>query len=831
MATVTQHLTIGLQYARNYDYAKAETEFDLLLSSDRTNVLGLYYRGCTRIHLNKFELAVEDFNSAISSSNLSHEYELQALYKRGFAHQKLYQFNFALDNYRQFLNRTKEKSKNELIHKAYFSIGTIHAALNRNEQAVRHFGDAIRTSSGSMEDEQKVYYLHRGRAHAFCADFKAARDDLYIVIIESNNSFFKGCAYNELGQHDQALQQFNLFYESQLRNNNKSSSLVEILDDHARFRRGLSYASLNRHDNAIADYQRILDNSNRSTSSTIADRIFFRKGMSSMALNDVHDALINFNKSISFNNHQSDVFYARGMLHFTLGRHDAAVNDHRHALELGEANSIVPSIYQTFYHTHKYNRDDVNSHVFHQKKLREAETALKHCKEQGLSLEEPHRQIAEHQQQFAPYTHDPEKTHHLAQKHIQEALSFSTTRQMYDDITFAISKLYEAQILCDKYPGGVASERIVNQFVTSTMEGILKMSEIFQKCALETNWEDLLNTLYELNDISDTKSNNPFNLFRLTYVRIELNKAKMIQKTSEKFKDSPQQHEFCMLLVIRLCNLFDATRAATTGIFQHALTGTFTKVSYIPKLLGYICDFLPMGSEVVKSVFSICESGLKQLDEIRIQNALIHVGCLDNREKLNETADKISDKLTIMYKRQVQRFPASKDDPNIVKKNDEKKSCWCTKCCQSCCNCLKKSKNRILNEREASNIQNIVQYAFELLVNSLTELEVSEVNNTADLNSFFINSICHLSYLPKIYCHIALTKIQPKDAINDADYWNTYDFFRRPGVRFEENDIRADKYMDVKKFDYREPSWNEVRWYKNDQKKLDTLGFKKYNES
>ncbi|CAF3864566.1 unnamed protein product [Rotaria sp. Silwood1] len=811
MTTVNQHLTRGLQYARNNDYAKAETEFDLLLSSDRTNVLGLYYRGCTRVHLNKFEQAVEDFNLAISSSTLSPEYELQALYKRGFAHQKLYQFKFALDNYRQFLNRMKEQ-KSDLIHKAYFSIGTIHAALNRNEQAVHHFTDAIDRSSGT------------------------ARDDLYIVIIQSNDHFLKGCAYNELGQHDQALQEFNQCYENQLKdnnnnNNNKSSALVEILDDHVRFRRGLSYASLNRHDNAIADYQRILNNSNRSTSSTIADRIFFRKGMSNMALNDVHDALINFNKSISLNNRQSDVFYARGMLHFTLGRHDAAVNDHRYALELGESNSMVPSIYQTFYHTHNYNRDEDNPRVFHQRKLHEAEVALKHCKEQGLPIEEQHQRIAEHQQQLAPYTHDPEKNHHSAQKHILDALNFSGTRTMYHNLTFAINKLYEAQILCNKYPGGVSSERVVNQFVTATMEGIQKMAEILEKNALDSNWEDLQNKLDELNEFSYTKSNNPFNVFRSVYVRITLNKVKMMQKTSEKFKHSLQQREFYTMLVIRLCNLFDATRAATTGIFQHALTDTFTKVSYIPMLLGYLCRFLPMGGEVVKTVFGICEGGLKKIDEIHIQNALIHVGCLDDREKLNEAADKIAEKLTIMYKRQIQRFCASKDDLNIIKKNDEKKSCWCTKRCKSCCNCLRKSKNRVFNERETSNIQSIVQYAFELLVNSLTELEVSKVNDISDLNDFFIKSICHLSYLPEIYCHIALTKIEPTDATNDADHWNTYDFFRRPGVQFEENDIRADKYMDVKKFGCREPSWEEFCWYKNDPEKLQSSGLKKYNEN
>ncbi|CAM4777564.1 unnamed protein product [Rotaria magnacalcarata] len=802
MTTVNDHLTIGLQQARSHNYGKAENEFDLLLSSDRTNPLGLYYRGCTRIYLNKFELAVEDFNLAISSLKLSLERELGALYKRGIAYQKLYKFDFALDNYRKFLNQAKENNKDEFIHKAYFSIGTMHAALNRHEEAVRYFDDAIRTSGGSSEDRKELYYLHRGRARAFCANFNEAVDDFRIVILHSKDHLLKGCAYNELGQHEKALQEYNRWYESSSRNDNKLSPLsLEILDDHAQFRRGLTYASLNGHDNALADYQYIFDKSNRLTSSTIADRIFFRKGMSIMALNDAHEALINFNKSILLNSSQSVVFYAHGMLHFTLGRHDAAVYDHRQALELGESNySIIPSIYQTLYHTHNYNPNNVDPRIFHQKQVREAEAALKHCKETRLPPEEHHRRIAEYQQQLAPYMPNPEETHREAEKHIRQALQPPTAKAIYDKMTLAINHCLTSEILSNKYPAGIASERIVKKFIKSSMENILP-----------------------------TKTNNPFVIFRSEYIQIEFKKAELIKKTSEKFKDSRQQHDFYTLLVIRLCNLFDATRTATTGIFQHALTGTFTKISYVPKLLGFLCDFLPFGSNAVKTGLGICGDTLKKIDETRIQNALTHVGCLDQREKLYEAANTISEKLTMMYESQLKRFPASKEE-DVIMENSVKKAC-CDRCCQSCCNCFKKCKTSLCNERENSNIQSIVQYAFELLVNSLTDLEISKVNDVADLNDFFINSICHWSFRPKIYCHIVMTKIKPNDATSDEDHWDTYDFFRRPGIRFKENDIRVDKHMNVEIFGCREPSWEEVRWYKNDQKKLNDLGLKEYNKN
>ncbi|CAF5227999.1 unnamed protein product, partial [Rotaria magnacalcarata] len=95
------------------------------------------------------------------------------------------------------------------------------------------------------------------------------------------------------------------------------------------------------------DYQSIIDDPTRLTSSAIADPIFFRKAISCMSVNAVHDALVSFKKSISLNDRQSDVFYARGMLHYSLGRYEAAANDHQRALELSELNSTVPLIYQT----------------------------------------------------------------------------------------------------------------------------------------------------------------------------------------------------------------------------------------------------------------------------------------------------------------------------------------------------------------------------------------------------------------------------------------------------------------------------------------------------
>jgi tetratricopeptide (TPR) repeat protein len=258
MATNDPHLTTGCQYALEDEYAQAIKEFDLLLTSDQTKADGLYYRDCAKLRLQQYRSAIDDFDSSILSLQLSSDHQLQALYKRGYAHYKNNQFDSALNDYRRFLTEC-ENNPNDLKHKGYFGIGCVHATLNQHEQAVRCFGDAIDSSKdkGSSEDKQKLYHLYRGRALGCCARYSEAKDDLDLVIAQSKDRFVKGCAYNELGQHQLAVDQFDYLLE------NKAQTATDTIasTEDIRFRRGLSLASLNSHSKALEDYQYILERS------------------------------------------------------------------------------------------------------------------------------------------------------------------------------------------------------------------------------------------------------------------------------------------------------------------------------------------------------------------------------------------------------------------------------------------------------------------------------------------------------------------------------------------------------------------------------------------
>ena len=68
--TGTAHLDTGLQLARDKQYNEAIEEFNLFLSQDHTYADAFYYRGCAYLHLSKYEKAINDFTSAISSLKL-----------------------------------------------------------------------------------------------------------------------------------------------------------------------------------------------------------------------------------------------------------------------------------------------------------------------------------------------------------------------------------------------------------------------------------------------------------------------------------------------------------------------------------------------------------------------------------------------------------------------------------------------------------------------------------------------------------------------------------------------------------------------------------------
>jgi tetratricopeptide (TPR) repeat protein len=822
-ATVSTN--IGLQFARDEKYEEAINEFTSLLSQDQTSADVYFYRGCAYLHLGQYEKAIDDFSLAIQLPNHSSRHELAAIYKRGYAYYKTNRFEPALDDYRYYIDHCKANQQHRDLHKGFFQLGIIYAALNENNLAIKNFTDAIESSEDEDigENQQKLYYLHRGRAYACVGKYDEAQVDLYLVISKSNDLFIKGCAYNELGQHQNALKEFN----SLLQSNENKSKLVQIYHDHILFRQGLSYASLNLHDQAINHFQSALEHSKRQNSSDITNRILFRKGMSNIELNHLHRALIDFNKSIELNNYQSDAFYARGMLHYKLGRYDAAVYDQRKAMELKRESSPIMSVYPTFYHKNKYD----DNYMYYENKICEAEELLKKYKG---TANEPfiHHHKAHYSQNQAPYSNNPLASYQSARNDIMKARMFTNESPVRHSVTVAINSFLTAHYLAEKYSTGEMLESAIKKYIDYTVESILYMSNLFDECVKKKQeWDELVTILHSESDAVNQKQDSKIDMNFIMFINNQFEKADIIQERMKLFADSPAQQEFYGLLFNHLSILFDALRLASADIFSIQLQGTFTKVSLLFKLLGQLFQFVPVVGQYGSVASCVCETGFKALDETRIESILHHLGRRCNPVIANQMADAIATEITKIYENQIKRFPTALEEETDNNNNHSQKQSstvcsTCVSCCSRCWRCLKKQKSRLLNDIELLTIETIVEYGSSLVLSCLVRFESSDIRTSECIQNMFINGICRPPKIIAFYIMALADKIKPKDAKNDKEYWDTYDFFRRPVIDFENGTKRAQKETDLAKFGCRKATSEEKDLLEKNPERLNEFGFK-----
>ncbi|CAF1047183.1 unnamed protein product [Adineta ricciae] len=826
--TDNTELNTGLAYARDKQYENAAKEFTSIIDEDSTYADAFFYRGCVYIHLGEYEKAVEDFNEALSSIRLSQKHELPALYKRGYANLKLNQFDLALDGYQQYINQCQGRTGEENIaHKGLFQMGIIYEALNEHSLAVARFTEAITASENTEEDRQKLYYLYRGRAYACCANYTEAKKDLYVVVKQSQDSFIRGCAYNELGEHANARGEYNKLLQS----NENESKLFQISHDYILFRRGLTNDRLTSHKKALSDFQSALNYSQKPNASKITDRILFRKGMSSMALNDPHQALIHFNESIELNKSQSDVFYARSMLLYTLGRYDAAIYDQHQAMELHRKSSPLASTYKTMFYTDK---DGVSptKYAYYNSRICETEKLLKD--DQDIRIKTMcHRIIAEYLQKQASYTNDSLPLYKSARGHIKTAREMSNGSQIEDAVALFVNNLCQAQCLAEKYYNQKVPVSVMEDYIKYQAEVIKSMRNLFDECILKQDWSNLIKVLSDERDKSNMQQRCHLGQIRYVFVREQSYTIDMIQETTKKFAESPAQQEFYGFLVTRLTNLFDAIRVASTSIFSHSLEGKFSQISWIFKLFKEIVEVAPIGLESASKIFGKCESGFKKLDEKRITNTLASMGNLGTQETFNQTADAIAVELTIMYEDQIKRFP-TKADENIAAvnatNNDQQQKSKCRSNCENCFKrqyqCLCRQKQRLLNEEEQTMIQKIVEYGVSLVLNCLANLPTTSFTNFKDIQNAFISGVCRPPGLDLVDSFTLRNVLKPKDAVDANECWTVYEFFRRPAIRFKNGTVKALRDTDPAKYGCRKPTSEEKELLQTEDKEPDKYGFK-----
>jgi len=127
---------------------------------------------------------------------------------------------------------------------------------------------------------------------------------------------------------------------------------------------------------------------------------------------------------------------------------------------------------------------------------------------------------------------------------------------------------------------------------------------------------------------------------------------------------------------------------------------------------------------------------------------------------------------------------------------------------------------------ELSTMETLVEYGASLALSCLIRLEVKDIEPFERIQNVFINGICRSSKLTVFHIMKLADKIKPKDAKNDKERWDTYDFFRRPAIDFENGTGRAQKETDMEKFGYRKATSDEKDLLKTKPEEFDKFGFK-----
>ena len=442
-----------------------------------------------------------------------------------------------------------------------------------------------------------------------------------------------------------------------------------------------------------------------------------------------------------------------------------------------------------------------------------------------------HRIMATYYQRQASYSHEPLQTHKLARSEIAKASQSSKPMNSSDLIMLAVHQFCECRILNAQYPNGRVPTKVIDEYIASATGSILNMNELFQRYLLEQDWSSLRKILRQERDRYVPPTAEIYSLVRYDYLTLYFNRAEMIEEKAALFNESPAQKEFYTYLVIRLCNLFDAIRVASTDVVSHALKSNLKYVATAYKLIGTALDLAPIEVPGLSVVFSCLESTVNDVDSTRIQNTLRRIGNMTTPTEFDRTATDISKTLTNMYEDQIKRFPTRQEETsNNNTQEPPPAGCFCSTCCARCFSSCRKAKETIFNDANLNTLETIATFAAAQIANRLTSLETKEIGSLELVSHAFITAVCRPSFAPMDRLKARMDKIKPMDAKENTDQWNADEFFRRPAIAFNKEEIWAREKTDKARFGSRQASNEENDAFKNDKTRLDTWGFKNHEK-
>lgn len=162
---VTAYANRGLSYAMQKDYDEALRDFDRAIALDPGYMQAYYFRAFTHQKAGRFRSAVNDFSTALTMTTDEGE-TATIYYNRGRAYRELRQFDEALADYDQAIDRNPDFTR------AYFSRGLLHHERKNVDNAIADY-----TKTVSLDDRHARAFFNRGLLYRKTgADFRAMKD-------------------------------------------------------------------------------------------------------------------------------------------------------------------------------------------------------------------------------------------------------------------------------------------------------------------------------------------------------------------------------------------------------------------------------------------------------------------------------------------------------------------------------------------------------------------------------------------------------------------------------------------------------------------------------
>jgi protein O-mannosyl-transferase len=170
--------------------------FNHSLQVTKDNFLARNNRGTAFSKIGQYDLAIEDYNAAISLNPDAEVYN-----NRGVAYANIHQYQLAVDDYNEAI-----KLKHDYTD-AYNNRGIVYYKLGRHQLAVEDFSQAI-----GLKPDNAMYYKDRGNAYFELSQYQKAIKD-YNEAIRLKPDYLtaynnRGNAYSELGQQQLAIEDY-----------------------------------------------------------------------------------------------------------------------------------------------------------------------------------------------------------------------------------------------------------------------------------------------------------------------------------------------------------------------------------------------------------------------------------------------------------------------------------------------------------------------------------------------------------------------------------------------------------------------------------------------